>query len=65
MIVKLLAHLALLGRHHHTVIVGGMHWIYCSHQSHRRGLSCWRWRRWDSYCTRHNNSCWSTCGEEA
>ncbi|MFJ2007040.1 hypothetical protein [Streptomyces chartreusis] len=63
MIAKLLAHLALFSRHRHTVIVGGYHWGYCSHRSHRLRLPCWRFSRWDGYCTRHNNSCWGYCGE--
>jgi hypothetical protein len=59
----LLAHLTLVGRHHRTAVVGGYHWTYCNHRSHRLGLPCWRWFRWDSYCARHNRSCWGECGE--
>lgn len=59
----LLAHVRLAGRHHRTVAVGGYHWKYCAHRSHRLALPCWRWFRHDGYCTRHNTSCWTACPE--
>ncbi|MEJ8671902.1 hypothetical protein WKI71_36720 [Streptomyces sp. MS1.AVA.1] len=61
---ELLAHVALLGRHRRTTIVGGYHWQYCGHRSHRRGLPCWRWSQWDGFCVRHNRSCWTYCHKE-
>ncbi|HEY9353649.1 MAG TPA: hypothetical protein VIP28_10375 [Nocardioides sp.] len=55
------AHLALFGRHRRTAVVGGYHWRYCHHRSHRLRLRCWRWFIHDGYCARHNNSCWGNC----
>lgn len=61
----LAAHLALRGRHRHTVIVGGWHWRYCNHRSHRTGARCWRWHTYDGQCARHNRSCWAACPASA
>lgn len=55
------AHVALLGHHRKTAIVGGYHWRYCTHRSHRLGLPCWRWFIHDGYCRKHNTTCWSHC----
>jgi hypothetical protein len=62
-VTAVLAHLALLGRHRTTRIIGGYHWRYCAHRSHRMRLPCWRWFIYDGYCARHNASCWSACPE--
>ena len=59
-----LAHLRLFGRHHRTVVIGGLHWRYCHHRSHRAGLPCWRWRIYDGQCPRHNSSCYHACPQE-
>lgn len=61
---QLAAHAALAGRHHTTVVIGGLHWRYCGHRSHRLRLRCWRWHIHDGYCARHNASCWSNCPED-
>lgn len=58
---ELLAHVRLFGRHRRTVVVGGYHWRYCHHRSHRLSLPCWRWFIYDGYCARHNDSCWGSC----
>lgn len=58
---ELLAHVALIGRHRRTAVIGGLHWRYCSHRSHRLGLPCWRWFIHDGYCARHNSTCWGDC----
>lgn len=60
---ELIARLLLFGRHYTTVVVGGVHWRYCSHRTHGRGRRCWNWMVYDGYCTEHNNSCWSACSE--
>jgi hypothetical protein len=60
---ELAAHAVLHGRHRRTAVVGGYHWRYCGHRSHRLRLPCWRWHIHDGYCTRHNLSCWSNCPE--
>jgi len=59
---ELIARLRLFGRHRRTVVVGGLHWRYCSHRSHDRGKqSCWQWAAYDGYCTHHNTTCWGEC----
>ncbi|MFJ2004758.1 hypothetical protein [Streptomyces chartreusis] len=60
---RVIAHLRLLGRHRTTVVVGGYHWQYCCHRSHRLRLPCWRWFIHDGYCRCHNGTCWSNCPE--
>jgi len=63
--IRAAAHTLLLGRHHNTIIIGGLHWTYCIHRSHRLRLPCWRWSHWDGYCRRHIGTCWSSCTETA
>ncbi|GAA2107796.1 hypothetical protein [Streptomyces synnematoformans] len=60
-LLELLAHLLLAGRHGRSVAVGGLHWRYCGHRSHRRGLRCWRWQVYDGHCPLHNRSCIHSC----
>ncbi len=60
----LLAHLLLRGRHSTQMVVGGLYWGYCLHQSHRLRLSCWRWEWYDGYCGKHNGDCWGNCPTE-
>lgn len=62
--MSLLAHLRLLGRHRHEVVVNDRHWWYCNHHSHRWQLPCWRWHRWDGYCAHHNRTCYLACPVE-
>jgi len=59
--MRLLAHIALRGRHCHEVVINGLHWRYCTHRSHRLRLWCWRWFVYDGYCDKHNESCYSHC----
>lgn len=61
MTLAALAHLALLGRHRRTTIIGGLHWRYCAHRSHQLRIPCWRWHAYDGYCPTHNNTCWAEC----
>lgn len=61
MILQALARIALLGRHHASVNIGGLHWRYCGHRSHALGLACWRWSIYDDQCTKHNTTCYSSC----
>lgn len=61
MISDILAHLRLLGRHHRTAVIFGLHYRYCIHRSHGRRWPCWRWNAYDSFCTRHNRSCYTDC----
>lgn len=37
------------------------HWARCQHHSHRWPYwrSCLRWRDYDYFCVRHNNSCFN------
>jgi hypothetical protein len=40
-------------------------WLFryprCRHTSHRAHLFCWRASIWDSYCVKHNNTCYESC----
>jgi hypothetical protein len=33
----------------------------CAHRSHRWRLPCFRGLTYDSYCFKHNGSCWYSC----
>lgn len=63
--IRIRAHLRLLGRHGRTAAVGGWRWTYCPHRSHRRHLRCWRWILHGGLCGYHGMTCWDTCREQA
>lgn len=60
--MSLLVRIMLLGRRDRKVVVGGLHWRYCLHRSHRSNLKCWRWADYDGLCVRHNRTCWGEHG---
>ena len=59
------ARLLLLNRNRWQGIeIHGVHWRHCTHHSHALGLTCRRWAIWDSFCAKHNDSCWDGCPDD-